>query len=475
MHAPQPQWMRQHMKISRDLLLIKILEFKHVFYALLDHIDQHEGAYEIPEALYLRLYYQEIEFKGNTDLNAPRWLSLSVLLENGIFVHHDKHRGQISLQSFLIDMLRFSDTARVRELSHTDFEQIRKQYEAVWLAIDASPGPGEVEYEEAMLSFNELMSTTHAKYKQNVDALLHQADTVAELYQSLEKHEANAMSSRDLFLKISQLHDRYVSPCMEFISPSMSLQGGGLTFIKCIDNVLAYHSERALPGVVARIGYTKTAITSYYKDIAQVMELLQRYHRCLGEDRLRYDAIEKAFNSIQAEIEHLRHGKGRGKYLRPDNPVLAQFTTFSGLGHAASRRPSLLNWQGDNSRIQFEEWLRVNAQTQTATRTTVKKPLPPQANLSKARQEAVFKQCWSHAWPTEIPDIHQYLQGWLGETLPPCTVLDVITAFSAFLGGHANRHQFQYHRQKKQLEDANHYLNYLPVSLMPRKEHEHVQ
>jgi hypothetical protein len=115
------------MRIDRAILIQHILKHRKAFEALLDYSAMNGGIGEIPQGLYIQQYRDVILVEG--DDRDRRFLTMEMLYENGLFVHLDNQAGTLTMQSFLVEMLRFIDTSRIRELSHYDFENIRGQFQ----------------------------------------------------------------------------------------------------------------------------------------------------------------------------------------------------------------------------------------------------------------------------------------------------------------------------------------------------------
>jgi len=91
------------MRLNRDVLIGSIIEHQHVFFCLLDYIDNNDGALEVPEQLYLHYYNNDICEHENDD--GQFHLSISSLIDNGVFIHHDKSSGVITLERVVVDLL----------------------------------------------------------------------------------------------------------------------------------------------------------------------------------------------------------------------------------------------------------------------------------------------------------------------------------------------------------------------------------
>ena len=113
------------MKLNRDVLVRAIIKHQHAFFKLLDHIDKQDGSSEVPEHLYITVYNNIICL--DPDDPSQDHLTVSSLIDNGVFIHNDKNTGMITLERVIVDLLRFLDVNRAKELTKTDFENLRAQ------------------------------------------------------------------------------------------------------------------------------------------------------------------------------------------------------------------------------------------------------------------------------------------------------------------------------------------------------------
>jgi hypothetical protein len=450
------------MRINRDLLLIKILQFKPVFYKLLDEVENNGGSYEVKEQVYLELYNNEIV--TSDDEKAHIWLSMDCLIDNGIFVHHDKRNNSIVLQSFLIDMLRFIDIKRARELSATDFENIRVQMQKLHSALLECGGYGTEKYFEIMVSFNELMSDTLSKIKRNTETLFLQANTIGDLYSSLDENSTDKVTANDLYDMIQKLFYKYVIPCQEFMDPNMQMQGKGVhNYSEYINFFMRYHADNNQHQVSADIGFRKTAIMSHYKDIKEILDNLSVYHQFLESDRKSYLAIESAYNELKGSVEELRHGKNVNKYLSSNLPIFKNINSFDGISNHKANQSQKINWYQEFTKIHFEEWQRTKTSTKAEVVVNLT-PMPINISEDKLRREKIILLSMYHDFPENIGDVHMHLADWLKREIDDYQLFDLIIAVSVFLTSRT-KSKIKYHREKNKVDDGKYYINYLRISV----------
>ena len=222
------------MKLNRDVLITAIVKHQRSFLKLLDYIDTHDGSLEFPEMLYIKLYNHEIcseTEENNTDYH----LSIVSLIENGVFIHNNKNTGMITIERLIVDLLRFLDIKRVKELTDFDFEQLRKRIVDISDDIE-SLDPYSQNYVDAMKSFNVLMSEIHSKIKENVSGLTAQVDSIAKDYKHYNTGSSD-VNVFDLYDRVTTLYVRFVLPCYEFINPEMEMVKTK-TFSKAIQHLI---------------------------------------------------------------------------------------------------------------------------------------------------------------------------------------------------------------------------------------------
>ncbi|UUO25468.1 hypothetical protein FGD67_21295 [Colwellia sp. M166] len=448
------------MKIQKASLLIKILEYKDVFFTLLDYVNDNDNSNDVPEIIYLQLYNKYIA--KNDDTEASQWLTLESLTENDIFVHNDKNAGTITLQAFLIETLRFIDIERAKELSSTDFEKIREQFQSIWESVNSCSGIGSDHYHELMANFNELLTTTLSKVKRNVEVLAVQADDIASKFDLRHDH-TTSYNANDLYQKLSSLFEKYVYPSLEFTNPKMEMSGfGKLTFVQVIDEFIQYHSKA--PKVASQIGYKKTAVTSFYKDIKRVLEKLERYYRFVEIDRANYLSIEKAFNHLGQEVDRLRHGKSRNKYLTNDLEVLNQYHTFKNLAFHKSKFSKKLAWKAPLSTIHFKQWFEDLKDTEIVEDVEHDSVFNA-PSISLQREKEIIEWCMAHNWERNVDDIHQYIQIELKKAFASQYQLtDLLAGLESFFAI-VDRKLYKRSPKKVKIIEGKYYMDYLIISL----------
>ncbi|UZE97234.1 hypothetical protein [Alkalimarinus alittae] len=456
------------MRLNRDILIQAIVKHQNTFLELIDYIDSSDGAFEIPEALYLKLYNRKICL--DPDDNIPAHLSITTLLENGIFIHNDKNTGMITLERVIVELLRFLDIKRVRELTSADFEGMRLQLShssdnVIFSEIDSN------EYKESMQFFNGNLSEIQSKIKQNVTALHFQVDQVSEEYKGYDSGDGS-ISVFDLYDKVSSLYNRYVLPCYEFIDPSMVMKNTKSVSLS-IQSVIDYHLDDGHQRYILanNLGFRKTAIASYYKDIAVLVRKLEQFSQHLSKDRNSFLSIESAYSDLMASLIPLRHGKQRNKYLSKDSEIFHSFTSLDGLATAKSKYASKLNWDEERTPLRLNEFVRTIGLNEKSKNEETLKPLQIQGKVSDERSEKITQIIIRNKPLEQLEDTHAYIHNLLQENLTDFKLFDVLYGIAAFTALY-KKTDFIFRKDRKRLCDSTHFYEYLCIQY--RKDYPYV-
>jgi len=422
------------MRINRDVLLTSILKHQLVFLKLLDYIDSHEGSLELPESLYLRLYNNDI--CRADDENSALFLSVETLVENGFFIHHDKSAGIITIERVLVDLLRFIDTTRAKELNNADFEQMRSQLSSAVNYITSNALNSQA-HSDGIVTFNNLMSQIHSKIKENVYKLTIQVEALATEYKEYNQGEKK-VNVINLYNSVSELYHRFVLPCYEFINPTMEMVNTS-SFSKTINELIGYFNEESVEyqAIANRIHARKISITSYYKDIGQLVKKLDRFSNHLEKDRNNYLSIEDNYNKLMESIALLRHGRRKNKYLTPQSKFFSSHHSLDGITTHKQKYKAKLKWTENSSRLRFEAYL-------------------------EAINNQIVKHSSTDLKPISLKDRpHQDKQ--LKRYLKDFSLVDVIYGLEDFLTMYKGNIYRVQGIPKKILKDQQHYFEYLPI------------
>lgn len=450
------------MRLNRDVLINSIIEHQAIFFRLLDYIDNNDGSSEIPEQLYLHYYNNEICKHENDD--GQYHLSIPSMIENGIFIHHDKSSGVIAVERVIVDLLRFLDVKRAKELTLTDFEQMRSQLNLAVNNIMAQSLDSQ-EFADGMSSFNNIMSETHSKVKQNVNALTAQVDSLASEYKSYSSGKTE-ISVFNLYDKVSSLYNRFVLPCYEFINPSMQMVRTQ-SFSKSVDELISFFSSDRINsvGISNRIQLRKTAISSYYKDIYELAKKLEQFSNHLEKDRSNFLAVDSAYNQLIESLIPLRHGRKNKRHLNAGSLIFSNHTVLDGLSSHRSKFDAKLKWNGNQTRLRFKVYKEhIDAISLDTTKPKTLEPLPANLRPDEDRCLLISKLLFKKTYNKDIDDIHQYMHHYLYDELQDFKLSDVLYGLETFLSLYGNKLHKTEVFSRKQLMDERYYFQYAQIT-----------
>jgi len=443
-------------KLNREILISAIIRHQAVFFKMLDYIDQHDGSLEIPEQMYINDYNRHICVgEGSDDL----YLNIPTLVENGVFIHHDKNSGMITVERVIVDLLRFLDIKRAKELTDADFEQMRAQLVSSVNHVMAQPLDSQP-YIDALSTFNNLMSEIHSKVKENIYALTAQVDSLAQEYK-LYDSGSQQVNVSDLYNKVSSLYDRFVLPCYEFINPSMEMVQTE-SFSKSVQTLSDYYAfgEVRRYDMANSIQLKKTVITSYYKDIALLTKKLEQFSSHLKKDRNYFLALESAYSELLNSIIPLRHGRKKNKYLTAGSPVFNNHLVLDGLTSQKQKFSVKFKWDSQ-TKLRFKEYLSTVQEKHIRKKNTALKPLVAADKLDQDRLMLISKILYEAPNQQSIPNVHQYIFKLLKEALNDFSLLDILYGIEAVLPMYEVK--LLSSANKCRIDDGIHFIEYLQI------------
>lgn len=452
------------MRVRRDIVVQAIINNQKSFFKILDYINEHSGVLEVPDSFYLKLYTKEIFTESETrgDHNAQSYLNIESLVENGIFVYHNKNTGMLALDNAIFELLKFIDVARARELNSEDFELLRGSIE---LSVNniMIHDVGSEKYNDAMKAFYVSMNETLSKIRANVEKLVAKVDEIAVEFKLFEN--AGKVSPIELYEKVVFLYQRYVLPCYEFISPSIQLISKK-SFSQAVDELIEFHQESGELTIANTISFNKTAITSYFKDVSELEAKLKQYSNHLESDRNFFISIENAYSALMDSVFTLRHGKQKSFMLSHSDAFFDNYSCMDGLSSHSSKFEPLLNWNIDKTPKRFKEYLRfIEAQEFKYTPHNKLKPLPQEIDIDEERKIVIAKHVSSLCLGDDKFDIHKYLQNELQIRLDDFSLVDALFGLECVHDLYDEQiKSVSYERNR--IEDDIYFFEYLPISLL---------
>lgn len=455
------------MKLHRDVLIQAIIKYQKVFFSLLDYIDQHDGSLEVPESLYIRSYNDII--CADEDDNIQHHLSIDSLSDNGVFIHN-KGAGIIIVERVIIDLLRFIDVKRAKELTHSHFESMRAQVVQVVEALEQH-AIGSQTFKDEINNFNNLMSEVHSKIKENVITLTAQVESIALKYKEYDSGDSE-LGATTLYDMISELYNRFVLPCYEFINPDMDMIQTQ-SFSTAVQGLIDYFSDESGDIALAnKVQLRKTAITSYYKDIGDLAEKLVRFSTRLEADRNTYLAIESAFSQLMESVEVLRHGKRKNIYLNANSDVFKLHTALDGLTNQKSKYSAKLNWNREKTPIRFREYMTlIKDKVPESPKNKEVKRIAPKERPNLKKQIKISKIIITTKLPSHINDIHLYLDELISEQVSDYSLADVLYGLEVFLPKYKKYTYRIMPNNRKRMTDEVYFLDYIGLQYSREQQH----
>lgn len=450
------------MRLHRDVVIESILKHQKSFFRILDYINENTGAKEVPASFYLNLYREEIQREAERigDPNSYAHLSIASLLENGVFVYHNKSTGKIALNNTIIDLLQFIDVSRTRELSQKDLELLRANIETAVDGVMNTEFDTE-RYEDAMRAFYGAINESLSKMRGNVERLAVKVDAIAQDFKDYEENRNVPIAA--LYGKIQALYERYILPCYQFLNPDVQLVAKK-TFSESMDALIRHHESRGAESTAHLIGYNKTSVSSYFKDISELETKLKHYSTRLEGDRKFYASVEAAYSILMESVNELRHGKQKGYLLNADSPVFSYFRSLDGIETHRAKFDAGLAWHPEKSISQLNEFLITIDAKSTSEHKKELKPLPDDIDLEEFRKIEVAGLVSSFDLNSEQDDIYDSVTQYLKDRLPDFSLVDLLFGMEYIHDLHDENIVITSY-ERASLDDGTYYLNYLPVAL----------
>lgn len=454
-------------KYDRKAILQVMLKYDTAFNNLIDYVIRHKSIIDIPTNIYLQ-QYKDIIVASEDEL-AIKLLSFDSLLASNFISYSDSKEGVFSLLPFLVDMLTFIDTTRIRELSQADFEKIRSEFErfALMIGTDVDISPGKLQYNDQMVCLFELINETREKVRKNIEALSASVTGLKQRYDCIDdgtefsSNEVNSLLSESM-----ELYERYIRPCHEFLSPSVSMRNSSLTFTQSFEKLIQSHELAQHNKHSGKLNSYRTSIRSYYKDIAELDSIIRKYNLSLESDRKKYKAIESAYTDLLNEIKSLRHGKAKNFKLRADAECFIKRDFLVGLSKNSAVNNSKINWLQDTARSHVHEWLdSISSNPIKAVAGKVEQLPPPEPE--DERKLEVMMLMIQKSWDKPFDDLHAHLAGWLKEELDDFSLSDLLPAIHSATDIERIAEHITYHPEIKSITDDTYFIDYIRGSYSP--------
>lgn len=421
--------LEKSLKLQRSKLLKAFIDEADSLSPLFDYINEHKTGGEIPKRYYNAFYENHI--LRNCILDADKAFykhafEAKTLIENG-FLYDFPQDGTYAFAQIVIDVFKFVDTKRSKQLFNDEFEKMR-QSTLMYCNQIKNAEIGSDEYQEYLFGFRGHLTEVLSKVSENSLVLKLTVETFSKKYIEYESGSSSITASQ-LFQEVDALYHRNVKPFMDFTTTENIVIGG--SFYSALQELIHYFEADSNIQEAQSLGFRRTAITSYYKDITETAETLKLYLHQLGKDRSSYLTIENAFADLMDQLEPLRTGGAKNIFLSPKDEYFTSLSVFDGLKtHTYDQRLSL-----DESE-NFERFLwhyerilntPLPPRTQLQSATTISKNTASKKRIKEIAQIAIVID-FKHS-----RDIVKTLHHTLQTTVEDYTLLDLLIGLEAVL------------------------------------------
>lgn len=359
------------MIVKTDAALVTMIQNKELFLGLIDHMDSVGEGDEVRTVMYqqrLRALLDDksplLKTKVIRELPAERRkLEGALCIENlnraGLVSHVDHARGVMVFAPFVIEMFRHFDNARLRHLTSSDYEVVRKTFNDLFDAFGTLPSlsPNDIDFKEHVLTLRKEIRGATAKMKECVGALQGCLQRLGEIVDQADYAEVDAVhKAREALSEINTIYMRNILPALQFLDEETDIKGGipALAALVRIGDMLDNHGQHS--NLVTMIYFAVESIRSYRHDISVISASLMRYVQQSEAHRLAHDKIESAWNRLYEAVRELQDGSLKDNTLSSSHPALASIKTFSGLKVRSFE--AKVQWPDESHRLLLIEHLR---------------------------------------------------------------------------------------------------------------------
>ncbi len=264
----------------------------------------------------------------------------------------------------------------------------------------------------------DLLRKINSQIQSNTDHLQFEAD---RLSQRLDHDQAllslnESRQHREILAQVKRIYDREIIPTLEFLNArEYSKTKAPLTVV---DDISRLYDIRGYEDDSYYIDQYKLSILSHYKAVEKVKQALQRYLHQERRHRLTYDAIEKAYLSLQTLARSTFTESLKDKYIFKlmDKETLY----FNGLKTHAAGQEARIEWHDRKHLIYFNEYLisqsaRKRSNSYAEIKTFNDKQQNDRHNAIKRRIEQLVRQC---DIKPPVDDLYVVMHNLLAENLP---------------------------------------------------------
>ncbi|MFK5985632.1 MAG: hypothetical protein QM479_09415 [Pseudomonadota bacterium] len=382
---------------ATDLSLINLIENKQVMYAVVDYMDQNNTEL-VSETVYIqavrKLIYSKI--KKTEKQRLAKIFDLDNLVSTGLVIDIDKSSRKILFHTAVIEVFRLFDSKRLRELTNADLQELSARLDNAKsnLLTHISDREKSPDLDEQIEMVFLLLSDISSKLQTNTRSLQSKAHRLAETIDA--HHDVTTLQEvqqkHHTLAEIQKIYQRNILPMLEFLNEYEQMKN--LTPLKKIAAIHQIFSDFGYNDEAYRVQQYKISITTHYKAIDEISQLLERYSRQQQVYRKQYNSIEIAYQQLLESAARLSDAKLNTQFFNTDETTFNLSEAYFGIKHYRSAQKGLINWADINHQAYLEEYL-LNAQQRVldeAQSVEVKIQLDQALHLQQQQQQQQKKQ-----------------------------------------------------------------------------------
>ena len=422
---------------STDISLISLIENKQVIYAVVDYMDKHSTEL-VDEAVYIQAVRQLIQSKSRKteQQRLAKTFDLDNLISAGLVIEVDKATRNILFHAAVIEVFRLFDSKRLRELTNADLEELSARLDNAGEGLLKHISAATEDLDEHIEMVFLLLSDISSKLQTNTRSLQSKAQNLAEAIDAAIDTGTDSSLLNDIRQKhqtlaeIQKIYQRNILPMLEFLNEYEQIKG--LSPLKKITAIHNIFNDFSYTDEAYRVQQYKIAITTHYKTIESISQLLERYSRQEKLYRQQYNSIETAYLLLLESAAQLSDGKLNTQYFHDEDPVFNHSDALFGLKHYRAAQRSLINWADINHRAYLDEYL-LNAQQRQldeAELATAQSLLQHDEQLEKRQAQQHKKEIQNFITRLKInppiDDIYSEIFSQLQQTIEQADLSDVL-------------------------------------------------
>lgn len=393
------------MPVNCDQTLIAILNQKHVFFMLMDLVqgDSQNPSMEFKISEYeSALVHQTGRLDGVEKRRLHQALSIENLERNGLISYQDKRTGRFRLQDFVLEMLRYLESKRLRELSSAELNQLMKQleecyrqvsdYKTLWL-------PNDPAFEEMVESVYHGLQHVASKLKSNIRALKGQSERLAQIVDEREFSDLEQTDQvRFALREILRIHERHVTPTLQFLDERLDIHRSNTALfgksapMALVTNIIKRFSEHNQTDHVTRLQRIHFHILLMGREVGEIAKGLDTYVKYAETERRRYNRTELLYNELKEAVQGKQTGQLKDFLLKPDNPIFLHVRPLGNIKTYSRSQTSNINWPQARGTQALNEIFRVRLENEAQKPKQPTRSTAPPVTKAEVLQRRIIEK-----------------------------------------------------------------------------------